>query len=141
MVEALPRWALGVVALCGVAIVAWLGFTVMQPDSPWCVDSGGPGTDVDCPIEVRFDDDMYVVECIEAVMPVRQGERVVQVRQHDGESITTRSAREIEGISIEDVMLLDATDVSICPGHEIAYSTGLSSRDATALVQASAVPG
>jgi hypothetical protein len=71
---------------------------------------------------------------------VRQGERVVQVRQHDGESITTRSAREIEGIAIEDVMLLDVTDVSLCAGHEIAYSSGLSSRDAIALVQASALP-
>jgi hypothetical protein len=117
------------------AAIAGIGLYFSRPDSPWCADSGDVNTDVDCPAEVRYDDRMYVAECIEPATPVEIDERV-RVRYHDGDSATDRVAWTIRGIPAEQVILLEETDDVACAGSELAYGQDISGADAIEMLAA-----
>ena len=127
-VERLPLWARLVLgAMLAVAVVA-VGVALARPDSPWCSDEA----DNSCPAEARYQGRMYVVTCTDPVAASQHGERLGVV-YYDG-SGSERTAWSVDGVPVEQVIVLADQTGEGCPGTEIAYG-GLSVEEATALLR------
>jgi len=117
------------IAAFAVAAVIGIGIAVSRPGSPWCDDF-----DNACPVEVRYDDRMYVVDCTETIPPVLRDEQL-RVRYHAGDDETERRAWTVDGVDPAEVILLDETDAAMCEGTEFAYGESLSGPGAAALLR------
>jgi hypothetical protein len=111
-----------------VGVVA-VGVALARPDSPWCSDEA----DNSCPAEVRYQGRMYVVTCTDPVAASQHGEPVGVV-YYDGAKEAERTAWSVDGVPVEQVIVLADQAGGGCPGSEIAYG-GSSVKEATALLR------
>jgi hypothetical protein len=135
------RLTVGALALA-VAAAIGIGIAVTPPDSPWCDDLGG-----DCPDEVLFNDQIYVVNCtghlvgfeqVRLNIPAGLRDQRLRVRYHSGDGESERRAWTVHGVDPADLIVLDERDTAVCdggPAFAVAHGGGLSALEAAAVLQ------